>query len=106
MGCATSKWQPPPPLTQEEIISMAKAGKPDEEIIQEIKKRRTFYRLSTKDILYLHQNGVSDRVIDFMHETELDAIRDEQRRYDSTYYWLHYEDHWYYCPPFVVIQRR
>ena len=62
---------------------MAKAGKTDEEIIQEIKVRRTYYRLSAKDIIYLHDNGVSNRVIDFMLETEQEAIRDEQRRYDE-----------------------
>ena len=104
-GCATPKQQQPPPLTQDDIISMAKAGRTDDEIIDEIKKRRTYYRLATKDIINLHENHVSDKVIDYMLQTQEEAIRDEQRRYDSTYYWMHYHDHWYYCPPYVIIRR-
>ena len=85
---------------------MAKAGKTDDEIIQEIKKRRTYYRLAAKDIIALHAGGVSEKVIDFMLETHEDAIRDEQRRYDSHYYWMHYHNHWYYRPPYYLIRKK
>lgn len=105
-GCTTAKYQEPPPLTQEDIISLSKAGKADQEIIQEIKTRRTYYRLSAKDIIYLHDHGVSNGVIDYMLDTYLDAVRDEQRRYDSTYYWSFYNNHWYYSPPSVYIIRK
>jgi hypothetical protein len=105
-GCATSKRQQPPPLTQEEIISMARAGKTDQEIIQEIKTRRTYYRLAAKDIINLHENGVSNAVVDYMLETMMQAVRDEQRLYDAQYHWYPYHGHWYYSPPPVVIIKR
>src|SRR5438093_813740 len=95
LGCSTTKYQQPPPLTQDDIISMAKAGKSDQEIIQEIKTRHTYYRLSAKDIVNLHDNGVSYPVIDYMLETQMDAIRDESRYYYRDY-WYPYYGHWYY----------
>src|ERR1051325_11791166 len=73
-GCATPKQQQPPPLTQDDIISMAKAGRTDDEIIDEIKKRRTYYRLATKDIINLHEKHVSDKVIDYMLQTQEEEI--------------------------------
>lgn len=97
-----------PPLTQEEIIQLARAGKSDEEIIQTIQARRTHYRLAARDIIHLHQNGVSERVIDHMIQTHLEAVRDEQRRFDSHYYWHSCAGRWYYCPPpsVIVIKRK
>jgi len=85
---------------------MARAGKTDEEIIEEIKTRNTYYRLAVKDIIHLHEQGVSNAVIDYMIETHLQAVRDEQQRYDNRYYWHHYHNHWYYHSPSVIIIRR
>ena len=106
LGCATPRCQQPPPLTQEDIISMARAGKTDQEIIQEIKTRHTHYRLSAKDIIQLHESGVSNPVIDCMLETYLQAVKDEQHRYDAGYYWFPYHDHWYSYPSSVVIIKK
>lgn len=102
LGCSTMKHQQPPPLTQEDIISMARAGRTDQEIIQEINTRRTYYRLSAKDIIHLHENGVSNPVIDYMLETQMQAIRDEARYYNRDN-WYPYYGRWYYGPPGVVI---
>lgn len=106
LGCAGLKSQQPPPLTQEEIIDMARAGKTDDEIVQAIKIRRTYYRLSAEDIIHLHDSGVSNAVIDFMLETYLDAVRDEQYRFDSHYYWHHHHGYWYYTPPHVIVIKK
>lgn len=106
LGCAGLKSQQPPPLTQEEIIDMARAGKTDDEIVQAIKIRRSYYRLSAEDIIHLHDSGVSNAVIDFMLETYLDAVRDEQYRFDSHYYWHHHHGYWYYTPPHVIVIKK
>jgi len=82
---------------------MSKAGKTDPEIIQEIKTRRTFYRLSAGDIIHLHESGVSTPVIDYMMETNREAIREEANSYYRNYYWQPYYNRWYYCPPNTVI---
>ncbi len=103
VGCATPKYQQPPPLTQEDIISMSRAGKADPEIIQEIKTRRTYYRLSAKDVIHLHENGVSTPVIDYMLETYLEAVKAEASSYYHGYYWYPYNGYWYWGPPSVVI---
>lgn len=84
-GCAT-KPPPPPPLTQADIISMAKAGLGDEEIIQRIDNSLTVFRLNANDVVTLHNEGVSDRVIDYMLGTYTRAAVAEQRRRDLSYY--------------------
>ncbi len=108
LGCATPKYQQPPPLTQEDIISLARAGKTDQEIIQEIKTRRTYYRLSAQDIIHLHESGVSTPVIDYMLDTYLQAVKDEASYRASLYYWYPYYGHWYYYPPpgVVIIKQK
>lgn len=109
LGCATTKQQQPPPLTIDDIISMARAGKADTEIIQSIKTRRTFYRLGAEDVIKLHEGGVSNAVIDHMLQTGVEAAREEERRYSRSaypYYWHPYYGYWYYHSPSVVIIKR
>jgi uncharacterized protein YcfJ len=57
------------PLGLADIKALARAGVSDEVIISQIRQSRTVYRLSTAEILDLHQAGVSQRVIDFMINT-------------------------------------
>jgi hypothetical protein len=45
---------------------MAKKGTPDAVIISEIDRTHSVYQLNSEIITYLKQNGVSDRVIDYM----------------------------------------
>lgn len=57
------------PLGLADIKALARAGVSDEIIISQIRSSRTMYRLSTAEILYLKDAGVSNRVIDFMINT-------------------------------------
>lgn len=80
-GCASNKPPPPPPLTQADIISMVKAGVPDEEIINRIDATRTVFRLGSSDVVMLRNEGVSDRVVNYMLDTYTRAVAAaEQRR--------------------------
>ncbi len=56
------------PLTS--IANMGSQGVPDIVIIDEIKRTRSTYKLNSEIITYLRQNGVTDRVIDFMLKPE------------------------------------
>lgn len=106
-GCATTtpKGPPPKPLTQEEIIQLAKSGAPDTDIIQKIRASGTVYRLTAAEIVHLHDSGVSNSVIDFMLQDYLDAVRWQEREYARRYYydWYAFGPHWYWCWPREVI---
>lgn len=58
------------PLGLADIKAMAKAGVSDDVIISQIKNTHSAYRLSSADIIDLHNSGVSDRVVDFMINTQ------------------------------------
>ena len=105
-GCATTapKGPPPKPLTQEEIIQMAKSGTLDTDIIQKVRASGTVYRLTSTEILHLHDNGVSNSVIDFMLQDYLEAVRWQEREYSRRYYeWYAFGPHTYWCWPREVI---
>jgi len=70
-GCAEPGASPPDPLTEVEIIQMAKEGKPAGDIIAAIRDSGTVYIMDTKDIVRLHQAGVPDEVIDYMLKTRV-----------------------------------
>ncbi len=57
------------PLAIADIKALAKAGISDEVIISQIRNSRTVYRLSSAEIIELHESGVSQKVIDFMINT-------------------------------------
>jgi outer membrane lipoprotein SlyB len=57
------------PLVVADVKAMAKAGVGDEIIISQIRSTHTVYRLSSDDIIDLHNSGVSQKVIDFMINT-------------------------------------
>lgn len=90
-GCATSRVARKP-LTQEEVIQLAKAQTPDSEIVQRIKASGTVYRLSAVEILRLHDCGVSSNVIDFMLQDYVEAVRWQERE--------RWGPAWYYYGPY------
>jgi len=98
-GCATFFGPPPKPLTQQEIIELARSGMPDSEILQRIRDSRTAYRLTAQEIVSLREAGVSFTVLDYMMQTYVDRVREDQRYLDQRYWW-NYHDHWYWCPPY------
>jgi len=98
-GCATTPR--PSPLTQAEIISMTKAGMWDEDIIRRIDATRTVFRLSAEDVVRLRNEGVSERVVNYMLDTYTRAVAAEQRRQDYYYYGgFHYSPWSYHRHPY------
>jgi hypothetical protein len=101
-GCAT---RPAPiPLTQADIISMAKADTTDEEIIRRIDTSHTVFRLGAADVVRLRNEGVSERVVNYMLETYPRYVAAEQLRqdsYENDYryrygYWYGYPRRWWW----------
>jgi hypothetical protein len=96
-GCASTPRQPPPPpLTQVDVISMVKAGVSDEEIMRRIDGTRTVFRLSSDDVIRLRNEGLSDRLVNFMLDTHTRAAMDAQRRQDADYYNQFYFNYGFY----------
>jgi len=56
-------------ITKEEVMTLAKLGIPDAEILKAVKKDRTVFDLKIQDILELKKAGVPDKVIKFMLST-------------------------------------
>lgn len=54
------------PLSQNDVKALSKAGLSDDTIIAQIVNSHTVYHLNATDIIDLHANGVSQRVIDYM----------------------------------------
>ena len=71
VGCAEPVAVPPDPLTEVELIQMAKSGMPAGDIIAAIRNSGTVYILDARDIVRLHQAGVPDEVIDYMLKTRV-----------------------------------
>jgi len=51
------------------IVDMAAKGMPDDVIIEEIKRTKSVYHLTSETIDYMKKNKVSNKVIDFMLST-------------------------------------
>lgn len=56
----------PSHITVIKIVEMAAEGIPDGVIIGEIQRTKSVYNLTSEIITYLKENGVSDRVVDYM----------------------------------------
>ena len=88
VGCATTPR--PIPLTQADVISMVKAGVTDEEIMRRIDDTRTVFRLSSDDVIRLRNEGISDRVVNYMLDTYTRAVAAEEHRraqYDAEFHY-------------------
>jgi len=98
VGCAEPVAAPPPdPLTEVELIQMAKSGTSAGDIIAAIRSSGTVYILDAKDIVRLHQAGVPDEVIDYMLKTRVWDM--ENRARVQPYPHRHYHAYCYdpYC---------
>lgn len=89
VGCTTPRTRLPA-LTQADVISLVKAGEPDELIIRRIDASGTVFNLSADDVVFLRKEGVSDRVVTYMMETKVRAAVEEERRRS------YYEGRWHY----------
>ena len=56
----------PSHITVMKIVDLAAKNIPDAVIISEIQRTKSVYNLTSEIITYLKENGVSDRVVDYM----------------------------------------
>ena len=101
-GCAGMQRRPPPSI--EQIVEMAKAGKPAEEIVRELQETRAVYPLTASQIVRLHEQGVPDAVLDYMQNAYAESIRwDARMQYEGSYWW--HDCFYCYHRPVIVVPR-
>lgn len=83
------------PVTVPDIIKMSNDKVPAPDIINEIKKSHTAYKLKASEYAKLQQAGVADTVVNYMQKTHLNLIRNNQRAQDSYYMMPEYGGYWY-----------
>ena len=82
-GCAAMGFnQSKPPVTVSEVIRMSKENVPAETIVDKMHDTGTVYRLNAAQLAQLHDQGVSDSVLNYMQESYLNAARREQGQAD------------------------
>ena len=91
-ACTTMGPARPAPPTLNEIVAMSKAGTPAEDIIKTLKESRAVYAMSAADITSLHDKGVPDSVLDYMHKVYLREVREDEA--ERAYH--HFG--WYFSP--------
>jgi hypothetical protein len=83
-------------LTVPDIIQMSKDGVSSKDIINEIKESHTAYGLKADQLAKLRDEGVQDSVINYMEQTHINAVRQNQRMDDSAYWWPGADGYFYY----------
>ena len=100
-GCAAFG-PPPKPITPQEVVQMAKDGLSSEAIIQKLRDSGTVYQVSASDLVKLSKEGVPSEVLDYMQNTYLAAVRDDEARRAMFYRWGPYGPpspfYWRYHP--------
>ena|SRR5438309_2257302 len=77
-GCATFGFKTPEPVTVGEVIQMSKDNVPPETIVKKMRDSESVYPLTAAQLAELHDMGVSDRVLNYMQQTYIEAQRREQ----------------------------
>jgi hypothetical protein len=101
-GCASMQHPPPPSIDQ--IVELAHAGTPAEEMIRQLQDSRAVYPLTATQIVKLHEDGVPDTVLDYMQNAYAESIRrDARMQYEGAYGW----HNCFYCyrSPVIVVPR-
>jgi len=93
-GCASTEVREPAAVTVPQIIKMSREGTPATAIIERMRRSGTVYRLKASQLDELHQQGVSDSVINYMQRTYLEAVRHRAERQDWSYW--NEDDGWWY----------
>lgn len=83
------------PVTVPEIVKMSQDKVPAKKIINEIKQSHTAYTLKASEYAKLQQAGVSDSVVNYMQDTHLKLIRQNQQMRDSYSWNPYYNNYWY-----------
>jgi hypothetical protein len=82
-------------LSVPDIIQMSKDGVSSMDIIAEINQSHTVYSLKADQLVKLRDEGVQDSVLNYMEETKINAVQQNQRYADSSY-WMMAADGFYY----------
>ena len=102
IGCAALSGNPvgppPDPVTVKEVVEMTEAGLPPEIIITKIQQSHTVYRIQASQLVQLKEMGVSDEVINYMQQTYIDAVRQNQAYEDWSNFTLADDGFWYGGP--------
>lgn len=98
-GCASTRLARPAPPTLDEIVEMSKAGTSSEEIIKRLKESRAIYTLSASQIASLHDRGVSDTVLDYMHSVYLREVREDEAAQAYHRYGWRFQPYFFYGFP-------
>lgn len=69
-----------PPVTVDEALAMTKSGSSPDRIIDAMKASRAHYNLSASDIVRLHEAGLPTAVLDYMQQTQLEAVAESERQ--------------------------
>jgi len=75
-------------LTVPDIVQMSKDSVSSKDIINEIEQSHTVYSLKADQLVKLRDEGVQDSVLNYMEETKINAIQQNQRYADSSYWWM------------------
>jgi hypothetical protein len=84
-GCASVPRRPP--LTLEQVITMAKNDVPSAQIIRAMDESRTVLALSGSQYAGLRQQGVPDEVLDHIQKRQLEAVEIDARFRHQQLYW-------------------
>lgn len=84
-GCATVQRRPP--LTLEEVVTMARNDVPAAQIIRSMDESRTVLALSGSQYAVLRQQGVPDEVLDHIQKRHLEAVEMDARFRQQQLYW-------------------
>jgi len=82
-GCATLGTDSvKAPVTISEVIQMGKENVPADTVVNRMGESNAVYRLNATGLVRLHDQGVSDPVLNYMQQNYLDAVRREQVQAD------------------------
>src|ERR1044071_4093372 len=81
-GFSTLAIKRPDPITVSQVLEMSRDGVTADTIVQKMRNSDTVYRLSAAQLAKLHDQGVTDPVLNFMQRTYIEAERREQSSED------------------------
>ncbi len=74
-ACATL----PPQVSVDEALKLSREGNSPDAIIAMMRESRSTYALSASDIVRLSKEGLPEPVLNYMQQTQLDDVRQEER---------------------------
>jgi hypothetical protein len=81
-------------ITVPDVVQMSKDGVSSKDIINQIEQSHTAYNLKADQLVKLHEEGVQDSVINYMEETKIDLVQQNQR-YSASENWWPYNGFFY-----------